>query len=472
MNGKFHPARWMLVAGLVLAAALAAFSPALAQSDTQSGEVIVVDEDSPDDLYLAGRDITVNGDVDGDLVVVGQTVVVNGTVTGDVIFGGQSLVINGTVEDDLRGGGMVIKIAKGGSVGDDANVAGYVFEMDDGTSVGGKVYGAGAMITLADVAQDVAVAGSSLRVNGTIGGDVKASVGGGGSAFDPGTMMGPGAERLPAYTRIPDGLTFGNEGKISGDLDYSADSEASLPSNVVGGKVTFTQEERRDVTQRFNGRGGAGRDAFGAAVRTVGHAAVSFVLLMLVGLVLQRFAPNFLDRSVTALKTRLAASFGYGLLGYAVAVGILIGLFVLFLLLIIPFAVAGGAGPFIGLSAVIGGGTLVSLWVLLDWVAPLVVALVLGGWVMKQFNQDRQSAFWTLIVGLLLVIVAQAVPIGGALASLLIGVLGFGAVIATRFPAKPAQPVAVVAETPAAAAPSDETAVKPAARKAKKSTKK
>lgn len=472
MDAKHLAVRWA-AAGLIIAVTLVGAAPVFAQSGTQSGDVIVIDQDSPDDLYLAGRDITVNAKVDGDLVVVGQTVVVNGMITGDVIFAGQSLVINGSVEDDLRAAGMIVKIGKGGSVGDDVNFAGYTFEMSDGTSLGGKFYGVGSMVTLADVAQDVSMTGNSLRVNGVVGGDVKASLGGGGPAFDPATFMGPNAASLPDYTRIPEGLTFGGDGHIDGGLDYSADHEFNVLSDAVGGKVTFTQEARSDVTQRFSARqGDAARDLLGAAVRTVGRAAVSFVLLLLIGLGLQRFAPNFLNRSVTALKTRLGASFGYGILGYAVCLAIVIGLFVVFLLLLIPLLVVGGAGPFAGLIGILGGGTLVGFWVLTDWVAPLVVALLIGGLVMQQINREGQSPFWALLVGLIAVIALRAVPIAGALVGLAIGIVGLGAVIVTRFPAKPLDVASAPAKATSAEPESVNTQPKKAAKKAEKTPKK
>src|SRR5512138_595306 len=99
--------RWSIVTLVALLVGLIALAPAMAQGP-QTGGDITVDQDSPDDLYLAGDHVTVNSTIDGDLLVVARTLTLNGTVKGDLLFAGQSLIVNGKVEDDARVAGMVL----------------------------------------------------------------------------------------------------------------------------------------------------------------------------------------------------------------------------------------------------------------------------------------------------------------------------------------------------------------------------
>lgn len=456
--------RWSVVALITLLVGLIALAPAMAQGP-QTGGDITVDQDSPDDLYLAGDHVTVNSTIDGDLLVVARTLTLNGTVKGDLLFAGQSLIVNGKVEDDARVAGMVLLFKKSSQVGDDLNAAGYAVEMEPGSQAGGKAYAAGYMVSLAEVGGDVSAAANGVRLLGPVGGDVTAFVGDDETSgyVDPGSF----AQRqdVPPYTHIPSGLSFGDDASVSGNLNYTSTKEYPIPAGKIKGKVTFTKEVEPSTTQTQT----RPNTVFARRLlRTPGFFAVSFVLMFGLGLLLNQFAPQFLNGSLEAMRRQTGRSIGFGILGYIVFIGGLMVLGFFTIVLFIPLVIIGGGGPFLGLMALIGLSVIVSFGAVTSWIAPLLMALLIGDFLYAQLNHEKRSFVWALVIGLLLVTVMLASPVGSWLVGLALGIFGLGAVVVYLSdrgkPRQISEPVRIVESTPAA--PVEE--IKPARKRASK----
>jgi hypothetical protein len=422
MSPRSKPVRWIAVAVLTVLAGLLMIAPAFAQNG--QGDDVTLDTDSEDDVYLAGNHVTVNANINGDLLVVARTLTLNGTVNGDLLFAGQSLIVNGSVEDDARIAGMILLFKDGSQVGDDINAAGYSVEMEPGSKADGKAYVAGYMVSLTDIGQDVGAAAGRIRLLGSIGGDVEISVGDSSDDFGPMTFTQD--QDLPSYTQIPVGLTFGDDAAIKGNFDYTSPKEYEVPSGAVSGKVTFTKEV--DTTPS-SPRQPPSVDISRRLYRSPGFFVVNFVLLFGLGLVFQRFAPGFVAGSLNAMRKQVGQSIGFGLLGYLFFIGSLIALAFLTVLLIIPLGILGGAGPFLGLMFLVGSTLTVGFGALTGWIAPLLIAILIGEVLYGQINKQGASAVWSLVIGLLLVCVMLAVPVGSILIAFAIGVFGLGAVI-------------------------------------------
>jgi len=75
-----------------------------------SGNKVIINGNINGDLFAAGGEIVVNGQVNGDAYVVGGTVTVNGPITGELIVGAGQVTISGNTEKILAGcGDLVIK---------------------------------------------------------------------------------------------------------------------------------------------------------------------------------------------------------------------------------------------------------------------------------------------------------------------------------------------------------------------------
>ncbi len=413
------PVRRTLILLLVILVALLPGTAVLA-AEPITGDNILIDEDVADDLYVAGQNITVNATIDGDLVAVGSSLTLNGTVTGDLLFAGQWLIINGEVQDDARIAGMTLVLEDGAVVGDDIIAAGYALEMRDGSSAGGNVYAGAAQIVLADVGGDVLTGSESIRINGQIAGSATVSVGSGDSVpMNPAAFMGDPS--IPAISTIPGGLTFGSAGEVAGDLSYESSAPASIPGGAVAGEVS---EQIISVSEEQ-----AGSSGMPAGLRYAGYVLGSFVVLLGVGLIGQRVFPAFFEGSLQMLRSRPLPSLGIGLLGYSV-VYVFLPLLVLLFLVFLFLPLAGAGSRLAGGLGLISVGTWTVFRLATRWIAPLIMAMLVGGFLygLVASGEQKTGTFWPLAVGVLILSFLLGIPLIGrwALAGL-VGMFGLGA---------------------------------------------
>jgi hypothetical protein len=415
--------RIVVIAAVLIVATFFAISPAFASDRICCGDV-TLDEDYDDDVYLTGENLIVNSTIDGDLIALGQTLVLNGEVTGDLMFLGQALTINGKVGDDLRAGGMVVIVEDQASIGDDVNIGVYSFEMRKGSSVGGDIYfGAGQMI-LHDVGGDVLGGASAVRLTGTIEGDVQVGVQSGEQAFMM-SRMSMGDPNVPETAQVAPGLTFTNDAAINGNLVYDSQRAADIPDGAVAGSVS------RQTASSMQGSGGyqSARASDMPVVNYIGTVIGSFIMLLVVGLLMQRFAPNFLAGIEETLRTKTLASLGAGILVYVlfwIILPIVAVLFIIFFIL----PLAGTGNRLQGLLGLLGLGGFVAFGFLTRWVSPIVVGLLLGGAFFRRRDAAAPKPAIPLAVGLFVLVVVMAIPfVGTFLITLLIGVVGLGAIL-------------------------------------------
>ena len=423
--------RWTLaVAGglIALALALLVISPVFA-AETYQDDEIVIDEDVYDDVYAIGSDIIVDATVDGDVVAFGRTLTINGTVTGDVMFFGSALLINGTVEDDVRAAGALLHIAGDGVVEGDFMGASATLEMEPGSRIGGDVLYGGGQAVLYDVDGNVYVSTGGVRFNGVVGGDVNAEVEAPGQSapFDWTALMRgmqpPGEQALPSVTQIPSGISFGEGARIEGDLSYASPEASEGVEQIVSGSVEFTQRLQEEGEQE--------RRPISGWVRFIGRFVGIFVVALLLGVLLQQLAPEFLHGVYTTFKERPLASLGAGVLGYVVYF-LLAGLMLVAAILVLFVLPATGTNAPLFRGITLAGMSLqVAFALFTRWLPVVLLGLLIGPPAYRLINKEEKIApFWSLAVGLLIVSLVLAIPIlGRFLLALLAGILGLGAVI-------------------------------------------
>jgi hypothetical protein len=412
-----------VIAALTAAVLFFAVSPVLA-SDRISGGDITLDEDYDDDVYLMGENVIINSTIDGDLLVLAQTLVLNGEVTGDLLFAGQALTINGPVGDDLRAGGMIVIVEDGATITDDVNAGTYSFEMRTGSSVGGDVYFGAGQVILHDVGGSVFGGSSAVHLTGTIEGDVQVGV----SSGEDGLMMAPMMmedPNMPEIAQVSPGLSFTQNAEIQGDLLYDSQQAAEIPDGAVAGSVsrqTASSMQGTDSEQPT-------RAPVPPIVRFVGTVIGSFIVLMVVGMMLQRFAPQFVAGVRETLRTKMLASFGAGFLAYVVfyvLLPILIVLFIAFIFL----PLAGTGDRLRELLGLVGIGGFAAFNFVTGWIAPIIVALLIGGMIFRGRDGAPLNAAVPLAVGLVILVIALAIPfVGSFLLAMLIGMVGLGAML-------------------------------------------
>ncbi|SIR92988.1 polymer-forming cytoskeletal protein [Natronorubrum thiooxidans] len=171
MNRK-QVSRALVVA--VIALVLVGTIPATvaAQSNSQTGGTVVVEEDETvDELEAFGGTVVVEGTVTGDVNAVAGEVRINGDVGGNVEAAAGSVTIAGTVDGDVEAATGSFTLTEDGTVGGDVAV-GAGSAVIDGTIEGSAEIGA-ETITLGD---DAAIAGD-LRYGGSLEGNTDAVAG-------------------------------------------------------------------------------------------------------------------------------------------------------------------------------------------------------------------------------------------------------------------------------------------------------
>ena len=391
-----------LVWTLAIATIVAAASPAVATALTlregsavqvASGEVI------SDDLYAFGDTITIDGTVDGDVVAFGQIVLVNGEVRGTLISAAQTVRVAGSVGGSARLAGAIVDVT--------GDVAGDVLAGAGQVVISGDVQrdlaaGAQAVAISGAVGRNVLVGSSDLTISGTVGGDVHAE---------------------------SNRVTVTSEGEVSGDLDYWSTADAEVQGTVSGQTTRHEPPEQERRTD--GGADGAG----GAIVGVILAWAQSFVGFALLGVVLVFAFTRATRAGSQAAIARVWPSLGVGL---AVFFGT-------------PMAVAFVfvAGLFIGawwLSFVLAA----VYWLLL--LAGMVIgSLAIGRAILGKTRSTGEPALaWSVLLGLVLVWIAAAVPVLGWLAAWAVMVAGTGAlVLAWLGKDAPPLPAPVTAGVPA-----------------------
>jgi cytoskeletal protein CcmA (bactofilin family) len=225
------------------------------------------------DYFAFGGTVEISGTINGDLYASGGQVVIDGTVNGDVLVAGGRVSLSGTVSQDVRAAGGQVTIS--GGVGRNLTVAGGQVELAPSAVVrGGLVAAAGNVDLSAPVTGAVKVAAGTLMVANRVGGNVDAAVG---------------------------TLRIASRADIQGDMNYWSGREASVSEGArIGGKIV------RNVPPK--------RPRLFPAVFFAWFVFVSvnFLSTLILGLLSLRFLPRFHQSVVTTLKERPWASLGIG----------------------------------------------------------------------------------------------------------------------------------------------------------------
>jgi cytoskeletal protein CcmA (bactofilin family) len=225
------------------------------------------------DYFAFGGNVEISGTINGDLYASGGQVVIDGTVNGDVLVAGGRVSLSGTVSQDVRAAGGQITIS--GKVGRNLTVAGGQVELAPSTVLHGGLVAAGGNVDLsAPVGGAVKVAAGTLTVGNLVDGNVDAAVG---------------------------TLRIASKADIQGDVNYWSRREASVSEGArIHGKIV------RNVPPK--------RPRLFPAVFFVwlGFVSINFLSTLILGLLSLRFLPRFHQSVVTTLSERSWASLGIG----------------------------------------------------------------------------------------------------------------------------------------------------------------
>ena len=281
-----------------------------------------------------------------------------------------------------------------GSVAEDALLASGSVIVAPGARIGRDLWlGAGTATLRGPIAGDVMGGAGNLTMSGPVGGDVQARV-----------------DRL----NLADGAT------IAGNLAYTSPLPAAISNGArVQGSVQYT--EPTDTNAQHGPLGEFG-EVFAAWLR----ALIGFLAL---GLALVMLFPNFSGHAIRGLARRPLPTLGIG-------AGVLIGMPVAALLLVVVGIFVGGW--WLGLLTL-------AVYLLALAVSIPIAGLFVGRWLVDRVGLASWHRIWTLLLGLVLLLVASFVPWVGLVVVPLAVLAGLGALVGAVLGARGSEAVAEAA---------------------------
>lgn len=420
MPRKFN----LLTNALLLAILALSFATPVAAFDGRGGDTVVIgaDEVINDDLYVGATNFTLDGTVKGDVVASGETLTINGTVNGDVMAAGKTLILNGTVTGSVRLAGAVLYLGEKAKIGEDVIAAGASLELRQGSQVGRDlVFFGGQTLLTGDITRNLKVFAGGAELHGKIGGNVEAEVGEH-EAGGPGPMVYIPQTPITVPT-VKGGLTMDPAAKIGGDLTYTSAKELAIPGGVVAGKVIHNLPKVDPVVVQPTTA-----ELFMAVLL---DAIRKMVTLILLGLLLTWLFPALLAVNVNQIRATPIPAFGWGLVSIAAVIFAGIVFFVAMLIGAIIF----GALTLGSLSGVVVWLGLLALFALIlgfsltvIFLAPIIVSILTGKLILGKINPDlAEHKVWPLVLGVVLFAALGAIPCLGAVVTLIVIVMGLGA---------------------------------------------
>ena len=427
--------RWVFTLGLTLMLVLGLTGVVLA-ADFRAGDTITIGKDEviDDDLIITGQNVIVDGTINGDLVVTGGTIVVNGTVNGSLLTAGQSMIINGKVGGTLYAAGASLTLGPQAVVERNLFFGGYSLTTAAGSLVkrDGAIGGYQANLN-GEIQRDLLAGVGALELNGIVGRNATIDVG------EPSTTVTPDFWRsfvqgdMPAT--IQPGLRVGADAKIAGKLTYTSPVEqtSAIAAQPQGG-VAYSKSVANQ----------AGGTAAVAAVAQPQNSLVNWlwsrlrelVTLLVVGGLALWLLPKLFQQVVAQVRAAPLPSTAWGfavlILGYLAAILAMVLLIVLIGGLA-SITLAGLAwGTFwVGTAGLSALATFFTLLVVYG--SKVVVAYPIGRWILQRFQGEAAAApmgwhqSWPLLVGLLLYVLVVGIPYLGFVVSVLVTLLGLGA---------------------------------------------
>lgn len=319
------------------------------------------------DVYLTGDNITIDYIVDGNLFVFANNVTINSQIGGDAFICANTVNVGeqGYIFSNL------FTFAK------NVNIDGVVYDLYAGsehTTITGYVY------------RDVHIGSDIVDISGTVGRNAH---------IDCSTLNFTTENNENTNTEEKSPIT--SKAMISGNLNYSAKTEASIPEGTVTGETTFEQQKSVDTN----------------VVQEKVMDLVSFVVTIIaIWLICLWIAPKFLKNTTSFLTTKkVLPVIGFGILSPIVAVLLAVIFFIL------------------GATSTLGLLLLMALFALIA-ISTAIFTITLNRIICDKLKIEKTIAvFGMLVVTSILLWLIGLIPFVGSILGIIVVLLGIGIVI-------------------------------------------
>lgn len=428
--------RWKRI-GVALGLLLALTTMTSAHEIFQGDQCVIDAETIIDgDVLVLCRALRVDGTIEGSLFGAALTAEINGSIRDDIYMVAGQLDVRGEVGEDIIFGGPVLQIHPTSQFTDDW---GHLISLSlssrllDGARIPASVTSVSYQLLLdGDIGRDVSFWGSALRVNGTVAGDIDATVGDAqnGDASQLQTLLAPFRFEVEL---IDPGLIVSDTAQVDGDLRYTAPVAGSIEGQLASEAiytpiVTLPDFTQIDFTEEENAAWLRGY---------ISGAVREFVSLLVLGSLGLLIIPRAVQIPLQTLRWRPINSVGVGIMSFFMSFVVWIVTLLLLALLVIIFLVLNLSDLVVvtilsfGLLNV-GAASL--FFFLAFYVSRILVALAVGRFIVRVALGDDGSqriVYLSLAVGTALISLVVWLPLLGWIFNALALVLGLGALVLT-----------------------------------------
>lgn len=323
--------------------------------------------------FFGGENVTVDQDLQGDVYVGGGQVKITGNITGDVLVAGGQVTVSGDVSEDIRVAGGEVTIE--GTVGKNVTAAaGRVYFSPDSVVNGSVVIGAGQADFAGTVSGKTMVGVGELVANGVFNQSIHGWVGNG---------------------------QVGSQAQVVGDVSLMSEEEVNIhqEASIAGRRDIRVVEVKKEAEE--------------AAKQSskVGWFVFSLLSGLLAGAAFIYLFPDTTKTLSSYILEAPAATAGWGLVKLFLTPWVLV---LLFLTVIgVPLAII-----------------FLAKYLLLFMVSGWIVGYAVGQKVAEQSKAELlRSPFMQYAVGLLIVLVANRLPVIGGWVTFIVLLFGFGSVL-------------------------------------------
>lgn len=337
-------------------------------SDNAEANTTSEDNFKKSDVYLTGDNVTIDYIIDGNLFVFANTVTINSQIGGDAFICANSVNVGeqGYIFSNL------FTFAK------NLTINGVVYDLYAGTentTITGYVY------------RDIHIGSDTVNILGTIGRDAHIDC----SSLNFVENSSEDANNQEGTT------TPTTKAMISGNLNYSAKTQSTIPEGTVTGETTFKEEKTVDTN----------------VVQEKIMDLVSFVVTIIaIWLLCLWLAPKFLKNNTTLLTTKkVLPVIGFGLLSPIVTIILTIIFFIL------------------GATATLGLLLLMTLFALIA-ISTSVFTITLNTIICHKLKIEKTIAVFGMLIATSIALwLIGLIPLFGSILGMIVVFLGIGMVV-------------------------------------------
>ena len=377
------------------------------------------------DVFVACQQLIIDGTITGSLFGSALTGRINGTVGNSAYLLMWQLEVSGTIEGDLHFGGGSLHVFPTAILAGDVLSASLSTRLEDVTVPGSVTTIGYQLLQDGSVGREISFWGTALAIDGTIAGDVNASVGNRNSlgAGNLNTLVNV----LFRIELITPGLRVTEDAAINGVLTYESAAEGEITGQLANPPVFNPVIVVLDLDNQSE---------IGQSLRIyLGRVIREIISLLLIGVIALFLIPTPLQDPLYSIRNRPLPSLGVGLITFIVsfvvvlaAIAISIGI-VLFLALLNLPDLAIASGIFTGLITLGGAG---AFFFVAIYISRVIVCLAAGRFILRLLLGERVEGrlnYLALLIGVLILALVASIPVVGDVFNALALFLGLGAIL-------------------------------------------